>query len=369
MSRRIVDPIEYETKVSKENKELVKDFLFQKTSENRTDKTIKQYRDDMRIILTYLYRHFDNKSLLDLTKKDITRFLVMQKDRGVSPARQVRLLGTLRSALNCFEDDDEVDYIKNIAKKVKTPEKHPVREITFLLEEQVDWLIERLLEEGKILMAVYLKLTYISGKRRGELHQIKKEGLTERLYSNKVIGKGQKKKFRFYYDQPTQGLIKKYLEERGPDDIPELFVKCYKNGRKSLVNPATFNAWCEYFGKLLSEREGMKIHINPHCFRHTRIQNLRDSGVPLEKISKYVNHSSVGTTEMYLADTGEEDAADILGIDVSELGGRPSRQAEEKKPVPQPVVAPVPVMIDRTDQKQPVMKKGKKKTIEQLALF
>lgn len=368
MSRKIVDAFEYENYVSKENKQLVDKFLFQKEYENCTPATLKQYRDDMRIVLTYVCRHFDNKNLLTLKKDEIIQILMIHKKRGVSPNRLIRLLGTMRSALGTFEDMDQLEYFINVAAKVKTPQKYPIRPITFLTDEQVDWLIGKLLSEGRTLMAVYLKLTYISGKRRGEIYQVLKEGLAERYYTNQVIVKGQKKKTKIFYDQETQDLIRMYLQERGPDEIPQLFVKCFKNGKKQAIHPSTFNEWCDYFSELLSDREGIKIPINPHCFRHSRIENLDREGVPLKKISKYVNHKSVGTTEMYLAEREEDDAADILGLDVKDLGGQ-SKAVTVNKDTPKPIIVPMPVMVDKTDRKQPVLTKDKKKKYEQMALF
>lgn len=359
MNRKIVDEMEYETKVLPENKRLVEDFLTQKIAENRAPKTINQYRQDMRIILTYVYRYFGNKSLLELSKKDIIRFLVMQKERGLSANRMKRLKSTLSSALGCFEDDDDLDYVRNVATKLKPIKGEKVREITFLTDDQVKWLKERLLSEGKILMVVYLMLTYISGKRRGEIHQVMKDGLTDRFHTNTVIGKGQRP-YKIYFDQEVQYLIRKYLDERGTDNLPELFVKVYKNGKKKAVHPATFNEWCIYMKKLLSAHEGRYIHINPHCFRHSRIDNLNRSGIPLEKISNYVNHKSLDITKSYLADRGEEDAADILGINI---GSNTTKEI--------PVQIPVVVTIDRTDKKKEVLSKQPKKkpSVEQLALF
>jgi hypothetical protein len=118
--------------------------------------------------------------------------------------------------------------------------------------------------------------------------------------------------------------------------------------------------------KLLSEHEGRQIHINPHCFRHSRITNLTKSGVPLEKVSSYVNHKSLDITKSYLPDSGEEDAADILGINID---GKVAVKEEPPKPIePKPVAAPVPVMVDRTDRKSIRMMKKPKK-YEQMALF
>jgi integrase len=224
----------------------------------------------------------------------------------------------LRSCLEYLADDDDVDYAFNIASKVKGLPKNPVREITFLSEEQIFWLRDALLERRRTLEAVYLMLSYVSAARRNEVHQTLKEGLTERYFTNVVIGK-RAKKFRLYYDQQTQDLIKRYLDERGPDDDPFLFVKCYANGKKEYVHKSTFNEWCSQMGRMLSAHEGREIKINPHAFRHTRLEVLSRKGIPLEKLKSLAHHESVATTETYLAKREDEDIADILGIDAELL--------------------------------------------------
>lgn len=78
------------------------------------------------------------------------------------------------------------------------------------------------------------------------MHQVLKDGLAERYYTNTVIGK-RSKKFRLYYNERTRLLISKYLEGRGEDNINQLFVKKYSNGQKRVVNKSAFNYWCEFY--------------------------------------------------------------------------------------------------------------------------
>lgn len=312
-NNRIVDPYEYEHHVSAENKRLIKDFLIEKKAQGKRPNTIKQYEADLRIILTYIFRHFDNKSLIELSKKDIRNFSIMMQDRGLSPNRVARLLSSLRSCLECLADDDEIQYENNVGLKVKSPKIIPVREITFLSEDQVRGLKDRLISDGEILMAVYLMLSYSSAKRKSEIHQVRKDGLTERFHTNTVVGKGGKR-FKVFYDQETQELIKRYLDDRGNDELPELFVKVYKNGHKKVLNKHTFNAWTCKMSALLSEYEGRPVYFRPHDLRHSRFDNLERQGVPLKKIKSLANHSNIATTEGYLKDRGEEDIAEIFGL-------------------------------------------------------
>lgn len=94
-------------------------------------------------------------------------------------------------------------------------------------------------------------------------------------------------------------------------------MRVYKNGERRRLNKSVFNYWCKIFAKMLNEKEDKDFKINPHCFRHSRLDNLKVQGVPLEKLKSLANHSDISTTESYLKDRSEEDIAEIFGMDPS----------------------------------------------------
>lgn len=313
--RKIVDMNVYENQVSKYNKSLIKDFLIEKKAQGRAVGTLKQYQIDLRIVAYLVYLHFNNKRLIDLTRKDIRNLMVLFQDMNMSNSRANGVMSALRSCLEfCADDDDYEGYEFNVGSRVRGLPKKAVRDITFLTDEQIKWLINKMVDKGDYLLASYLSLSYESAGRKNEVYQTVKSGLSERYFTNQVIGK-RGKKFRLYYTDQTKGLIAAYLEQRGKDLIPELFVKIYKNGRRDLINKGTFNYWCCIFAKMLSDQEGKEIYINPHCFRHSRLENLSRSGVPLEQLKVLANHSDISTTEGYLADRSEETIAGIFKMD------------------------------------------------------
>lgn len=314
--KRIVDQVIYEKHVSKENKNLVKDFLIEKKAQGKAASTLQQYNWDLRIILFLIHEHFENKKLIDLTRKDIRNLSIIFQEFGMSNARVNGLMSALRSTLEFCADDDDYNYEFNVGSRVRGLPKNPIREITFITDDQINWLIDELLEREKYMLATYLALSYYSAARKNEVYQVQKEGLTERYYTNVVRGK-RGKKFRLYYNLRVQKCIRLYIGQRGKDAIPDLFVRVYKNGERKLLNKSVFNYWCKIFAKMLNEKEGREFKINPHCFRHSRLDNLKVQGVPLEKLKSLANHSDISTTESYLKDRSEEDIAEIFGMDPS----------------------------------------------------
>jgi integrase len=166
-------------------------------------------------------------------------------------------------------------------------------------------------------------MSYITAARKNEVIQILKEGLSEKFVTNTVVGK-RAKKFKLYYDQDVQDLIRKYLKERGEDDIPELFVHVYKNSKKK-VEYGTINYWCLCMSKILSEILGEHVKFNPHALRHSRLENLAtgknkySTKVDLGDLQVLANHSDPGTTKSYIQDHKEESLGRIFGVNPDEL--------------------------------------------------
>jgi site-specific recombinase XerC len=324
MSKKIVDKIEYEIKVSSENKRLVKDFLEEKKSQGKRPKTIYQYGDDMRIILTIIYQHFENKSLLEMTRKDIRSLSLLFQDMGMSNARVNRLMSCLRSALEYFVDDDDLEYDNNVGKKVKGLKKEPVRDIKFLKDEWIYQLRDELIKRGEILLALWHMMSYITAARKNELLQIQKDGLRNNFCTNFVIGK-RAKKFQLFYDQDCQDLINQYLDLRGEDNIPDLFVHVFKNGIKRKVQYGTINTWCAYFSKVLSSITGIQVKYNNHAYRHSRLEalatgkNKDNSKIDLSDLQVLANHSDPGTTKSYILEHKEESIGRIFKMNPEDI--------------------------------------------------
>ena len=56
--------------VNPENKQILDDFLLEYRSQKKSPKTIEGYRQDLRIILVHIMEKHNNKSLLEMSKKD-----------------------------------------------------------------------------------------------------------------------------------------------------------------------------------------------------------------------------------------------------------------------------------------------------------
>lgn len=323
---RIFNPKEWE-QVCKYNKNLLDDWLLELKSKKIKESTIKQYKNDTRILFIYILREHDNKPIWKLKRKEFRNYsLWLSTELNLSNDRVNRMLSATRSMLEYasneedYEDEIEVNY----ASKVKGLPKEKVRDIQFLTDEQVEKIYNYLMEKGQYQRALYLSLSYDSGARRNEISQVEKECfLNGDKMTNMVVGK-RGKEFRLLFFSRTKECAKLYLEQRGEDDVKSLWVK--KIGDEvSPISYQTLYTWCVGFADILEELEGEYIPFNPHSFRHTCLENLkrgthyicRELGkdkFELDELKLLANHSDISTTASYLKDNSEEELLEAFGL-------------------------------------------------------
>lgn len=314
--------------VNKKNKFMIEDYLEEYRQQQKKESTIKQYFNDLRIVMIYILRELDNVPITELNRKDFRRFsLYLKNELKVSNARANRLMSAVRSMLSYIEDDDDYDYDNNVALKVKGLPKEAVRtneDDFFLSFEQVMKLREELIKRDRLQDAVLLMLSFDSGARRNEVFQVEKHNLDKGNRTNVVVGK-RGKEFSLVYLDDTRELIKQYLEQRGDDDIDSLWIT--GKGDKKEVSYNTLYERIINMSDLLSEIENEDIQFFPHSLRHSRIQVLLDGEdtrildkngepvkFPLEKIQKLVNHSDISTTQGYAKDNTDEVVDEMFGF-------------------------------------------------------
>ena len=247
----------------------------------------------------------------------------------MSPARCNRIHSVINSLLTFCEDDDDYEYEINQSKKVKGIPREKVKtnedDFFFTFEEFIK-VRDILVERGDLQTAVMWSLAFDSGARRNEVYQVEKHGLLDGNKTNMVRGK-RGKIFPLIYLDDTKELIRKYLEERGEDDIDSLWVGGKGENKHPLSGSITLYDRILKCNKILSEVRGEETNIFFHTCRHSRIEcllrgeddRLKDENgnnkkFPIEQIMVFVHHSDVSTTQGYTKDRTEETINDMFGL-------------------------------------------------------
>lgn len=123
-------------------------------------------------------------------------------------------------------------------------------------------------------------------------------------------GKGGKARL-VAIDGDAPGLVADWAERRhrlGINGHAPLF--CAYSGQAKGRPLAT-----SYLRKLLprlAERAGLERRVHPHILRHTRAAELAAEGVPPTVIQRVLGHSSLVTTERYLAHVQPQQVVDAM---------------------------------------------------------
>lgn len=153
----------------------------------------------------------------------------------------------VRTMLEYASNEQDYNYLINNASKVKGLPKEAVREIEFLSNDIIMELYNYFMENERYKDATLLALAYESSARKNELAQVLKNSVTDdRNCTSPVVGK-RRKVFPLIYFDYTKKAAKKYLEQRGEDDIPELFV----NAEGKAASPRNLYEWVVGWRKLV----------------------------------------------------------------------------------------------------------------------
>ena len=315
--------------VNNNNKLILADFLEELKQQKKSSGTIYQYEHDLKIVFIYISEMKNNRSILELNKKDFRGLSIwLSDDKKLSSNRVNRIKSAVNSMLTFCEEDDDYDYDINYAKKVKGLKKERVKndedDFFFTFDEFIK-VRDILVNNGNLRDAVLWSIGFDSAGRKNELFQITKHNLINSNKTNIVKGK-RGKTFPLVYLDDTKELIKRYLEERGDDNIDSLWYKEY-DGIKYPVTIGWIYNRIVNISNILSEIRGEKCNIFPHTLRHSRAECLVSGDDPrlkdengcnkkysLEQIMVFMHHENVDTTKSYIKNKDENIINDMFGF-------------------------------------------------------
>lgn len=315
------------------NRNMVQEYL-----DNQTDLSIKTkiaYKSGLRIFFYWVKQNLNNKSFLDIKKKEYVRYLNWITNRGLSDSAIKFKKSSVSSFCNyvMMMYDEEYPTFRNFTIGLKVVKTGYVHEKIPLTPDEYVMLCKELEKRGEWQKLAYLVFSYSTGCRRAEARQLLKEVTSYNPKEKKIkiidndgneqeavsksyqthiirckgasiVGKQRKLKF----GEDAMFCLKKWLEVRGEDNCPYMFViKQKKDGSVRQVGEDTFNGWCQ---GLFTQIVGRRVH--PHLFRESRATNIVIyEHKSAEVAQKLLGHNDVSTTKNhYIIKKDEDDESD-----------------------------------------------------------
>ena len=317
---------------NKYNTDMVEDYL-----DNQADlsaKTLPAYKSGLRIFFKFVEDNLDGKNFTEIKKKEFQKYLNWLTKRGLSDSA----IKFKKSCVSAFCNyimmmyEEELPTFRNFTVGLKVVQTGYVHEKVPLTPDEYVNLCKELENREEWQKLAYLVFSYSTGCRRAEARQLLKEVVdypakekkikiidedgkeveaiskqylthTIRCKGKSIVGKQRKLKF----GEDAMQWLKKWIEVRGEDDCPYVFVVKYKDGTTRQVGEGVFNDWCE---KTFAEIVGRRVH--PHLFRESRATNLVVyEHKSAEVAQKLLGHNDVSTTKNhYIIKSDESDESD-----------------------------------------------------------
>lgn len=274
------------------------DYL--KFERNRSELTVKNYRDDLRSFEKF-FRDLKNPVSWESLDSDVVRnWMERMMDEGNNAASINRRLSALRSfyrfALSRkLVDKDPVHGITGPKKGKPLPQ--------FLKEKEMDRLLEREcwtrsfedVRDRAIIMTFYE-----TGIRLSELTGLDDKMVDFAEYQLKVTGKRNKQRI-IPFGEELCTTLRDYMECRD-----------YKVGRLSEALFVTDEGQ-RMSASLVRERVKRSLSKvctlkkrSPHVLRHTFATTMLNHKAGIESVKKLLGHESLSTTEIYTHTTFEQ---------------------------------------------------------------
>lgn len=307
-----------------ENRKIVEEFLRESTQ--LSPQTLKQYKSGLRIYFWWLQNNFPNKLFFEIKSREYLQyqnFLVRNNMSSSGIKFKRSAVSSFNNYVELYYGDEYKDFRNYITKAIASPPPAFVNEKEPLTLEEYENLCKLLEEKEMWQQLAYIRFTFATGCRRAESRQLLKEvsnyepkitstenGDLKTYFTHPVRCKGKGvigKVRRLQFDQKAMDAINKWLEIRGQDDCPYVFVS-KSNGEYKQIGEATFNNWSNiYFEKIVGRR------FHPHLLRETRATTLVvEQGKDIKTAQKLLDHKSSTTTEIYVIRKDEEDADDAF---------------------------------------------------------
>jgi len=282
------------------NKDYLESFLDYLMEEEKSVGTIDGYRSDLRSFLEFL-----NKNIKNVKRRDMDDYKSRMRANGSKTPTINRKLVSIKQFISFLNERFDLGITTKI-KQEKVQKQYSLKDEELLTYEDYQELMLVVAENGDLRTKAIFEAMYYSGMRVSEVLQLRVDHVKNgSAVIEDIKGKGGKYREIFVSDKMMKSL-QEYLKVRKQpysSTTDYLFV-----GERGPVSRQTVHNLMKKYADLVGI-ERKKAHA--HNLRHLFGLRLAEKGVPIEDIAKYMGHSSIETTRIYLEKTQSHYAEQI----------------------------------------------------------
>ena len=272
-----------------DNMEYIDDFKnYLMYERNYSNNTVESYIRDIRYFLVFI-----NKSIIDINKKDIEKYITFIKPKYDSNSVN-RIIASIKSFykyLSLFKGFVNVsEDIESLKRKKVLPK--------YLSIEEVDKLLDIKLNEAfDYRNKAILELLYCSGLRASEIINLEINNIDLVNMVVNVFGKGKKERI-----VPISRIACNYLDIYINNYRPMLFVKGKKPTDVLFLNNHGEKMTRQGLYKIIekiAKTKNIDKEITPHVLRHSFATHMIECGADIRSVQELLGHENVTTTEVY----------------------------------------------------------------------
>ncbi|MFI3178864.1 MAG: site-specific tyrosine recombinase XerD [Methylococcaceae bacterium] len=252
--------------------------------------TLSAYSSDLRIFAKWL----SDKSMLDVDKGDLSRFLAARYAAGIGNRSTARILSSLRRFYGYYIRENSLIIDPTLL--IESP--HIGRPLPVTLSE-LD--VELLLNAPEVTNTngfrdkTMLEVLYATGLRVSELVGLKFEQISFRQGVVRIIGKGNKERLVPVGEEAMSWLEAYMIQARkkllGERQCDYLFVT---NRGDGMTRQAFW-----HIIKRHAKKAGISKVLSPHTLRHAFATHLLNHGADLRVVQLLLGHADLSTTQIY----------------------------------------------------------------------
>ena len=238
----------------------------------------------------------------NMTPRNILAHLTeLEEKRGNSARTRNARLAAYKSFFRYLEPRDP--RLLHLAQQIHAiPSKRYTRGgVNYLTHDEIDALLQSpdLKTWSGIRDRAMIFLTYVTGIRVSEAVNLKGQDLARDLSSVYIVGKGRKER-RLPLWKETSRVVREWLAIRGGDESGPLFV----NARGMALTRHGFAQRLAIHAENAKRRTPsmQRKKVSPHVLRHTCAMHTLQATGDIRKVSLFLGHENVQTTETYMHD-------------------------------------------------------------------